>query len=289
MSGLSARLSSSRMPRFDVVVLNHERLELFLRNFGRIRNFHPERDRVTVISCSPSQQETELIRAFEAKHDLEVRYLTRENRGIDQLARAEYFVGEVGSLEENLRHRFIFQFQEHYLDTEDPSSRWGEEEGFRVKGDVVPDDVIFDFDLMEGLADEHDLDGFFADRNNPCFIELDGSRYVAPCGGNFTIATRALIAPAVQEAVRTVISTCDDSYTWALYAEFMWGLIFFPEGRRFYDLKRNRVYTDWERDEFYIAPEDYEALMRRFGRSALHRALLRSTDRAKRALARVAR
>jgi hypothetical protein len=277
------------MPRFDVVVLNHKRLELFLRNFERIRNFRPECDRVTVISCSPSPQETELIRAFEAEHGFEVRYLTRENRGIDQLARAEYFAGEVGSLEENLRHRFIFQCQEHYLDTEDPSSRWGEEEGFRVKGDVVPDDVIFDFDVMEGLADEHDLDGFFADRNNPCFIELDGSRYIAPGGGNFTIATRVLGAPAVQEAVRTVIRTCDDSYTWALYAEYMWGVVFFHEGRRFCDLKRNRIYAEWDRDEFYIGPEDYAALMRRFERPALHRALLRSTDRAKRALARVAR
>lgn len=289
MSGLSARVSSSRMPRFDVVVLNHERLELFLRNFERIRNFHSERDRLTVISCSPSPQETELIRAFEAEHGFEVRYLARENRGIDQLARAEYFAGEVGSLEENLRHRFIFQFQEHYLDTEHPSSRWGEEEGFRVKGDVVPDDVVFDFDLMEELANEHDLDGFFADRNNPCFIEFDGNRYVAPCGGNFTIATRVLRTPEVQDAVAAVIRTCDDSYTWALYAEYMWGLVFFPEGRRFYDLKRNRLYTDWERDEFYIGPEDYAALIRRFERSALHRALLRSTDRAKRALARVAR
>lgn len=277
------------MPRFDVVVLNHERLQLFLRNFERIRNFRPERDRVTVISCSPSAQETELIRAFEADHGFEVRYLTRENRGIDQLARAEYFAGEVGSLEENLRHRFIFQFQEHYLDTEDPSSRWGEEEGFRVKGDVVPDDVVFDLDVMEGLADEHDLDGFFADRNNPCFIELDGSRHVAPCGGNFTIATRVVGTPAVQQAVRTLIRTCDDSYTWALYAEYMWGPVFFDEGRRFYDLKRNRLYTEWDRDEFYIGPEDYAALMRRFERSALHRALLRSTDRAKRALTRVAR
>lgn len=277
------------MSRFDVVVLNHERLQLFLRNFERIRNFRPERDRVTVISCSPSPQETELVRAFEAEHGFEVRYLTRENRGIDQLARAEYFAGAVGSLEENLRHRFIFQFQEHYLDTQDPSSRWGEEESFRVKGDVVPDDVVFDFDEMERLADEHDLDGFFADRNNPCFMELDGSRYVAPCGGNFTIATRLVGTPEVQEAVRTVIRTCDDSYRWALYAEFMWGPVFFHEGRRFYDLKRNRQYTEWERDEFYVAPDDYAALMRRFERPALQRALLRGTDRAKRALARVAR
>ena len=277
------------MSRFDVVVLNHERLQLFLRNFERIRNFRPERDRVTVISCSPSPQETELVRAFEAEHGLEIRYLTRENRGIDQLARAEYFAGAVGSLEENLRYRFIFQFQEHYLDTRDPSSRWGEEEGFRVKGDVVPDEVVFDFDEMERLADEHDLDGFFADRNNPCFMDLDGSRYVAPCGGNFTIATRLVGTPEVQEALRTVIRTCDDSYRWALYAEFMWGPVFFHEGRRFYDLKRNRQYTEWDRDEFYVAPDDYAALMRRFERPALHRALLRGTDRAKRALARVAR
>ena len=286
---MSAGLSSPGVQRFDVVVLNYKRLELFLRNFGRIRNFRPDRDRVTVISCSPSAEESEAIRAFEEEHGFDVRYLTRENRGIDQLARAEYFAGVVGSADENLSHRFIFQFQEHYLDTEDPSSRWGEEESFRVKGDVVPDEVVFDFDAIERLADEHDLDGFFADRNNPCFIELEGNRYVAPCGGNFAIATRVVRQPEAQGAIARIIATCDDSYTWALYAEYMWGVVFFREGRRFYDLKRDRLYTQWNRDEFYIGPEDYAALMRRFERPALHRALLRGSDRAKRVLARVAR
>ena len=287
---MSAGLSSARVPRFDVVVLNHRRLELFARNFDRrIDGFRPDRDRVTVLSCSPSPEESELIRAFESEHGFEVRYLTRENRGIDQLARAQYFAGDVGSLEENTSHRFIFQFQEHYLDSEDPSSRWGEDEGFRVKGDVVPDGVVFHLDRMERLADEHDLSGFFADRNDPSHVELDGRRYIAPSGGNFTIATRDVLRDDAQAATRDIIRTCDGSYAWALYAEYMWGVVFFPEGRRFYDLKRERIFSAWSPEDFYRTPDDYARLKRRYERPALQRALLRGGDRAKSALARAVR
>src|SRR5690242_3892527 len=95
--------------RFDVVVLTYERLGSFLGNFDRIQAFDPIRDRITIVSCSPSAAEAEEIREFERKRGLTVRYLTRENRGIDQLARAEYFTGAVGSLEENLAYAYIFQ------------------------------------------------------------------------------------------------------------------------------------------------------------------------------------
>jgi hypothetical protein len=249
--------------RFDLCVWNYKRLDLFLDNFERIENFDAERDRITVASCSPSAEESERIRAFERSSGLQVRYLTRENRGIDQLARCDYFTGRVGSIEDNLSYAYIFQMQEHYLDTESTASRW--EDG-SLKSDTVPDGQVFDLDRMERLAAEHDLHGFFADRANPCYVEVEGKRYVAPCGGNYAVRTDLVARPEAQEAFEHLIRTCDDSYSWAVYAEFKWGPIFFHEGRRFWDLKRDRLYDRWSRDEFYVAPDDYPALMRRYER-----------------------
>ena len=119
--------------RFDVVVLTYKRLRSFLGNFHRIDAFDPSRDRITIVSCSPSAAEAEEVRRFERERGLSVRYLKRENRGIDQLARAEYFAGAVGDLEQNLSYDYIFQMQDHYLDREDPGSRWGPGLDFAMK------------------------------------------------------------------------------------------------------------------------------------------------------------
>ena len=274
--------------RFDVVVLNYKRLRSFLGNFHRIRAFDPSRDRITVLSCSPSVAESEDVREFERSHGLSVRYLTRENRGIDQLARAEYFTGAVGSLEENLAYAYICQMQDHYLDPEDPGSRWGPELGYGTKGDVVPDGIVFDLDAMELLAREHDLAGFFCDRNDPSFISIEGRRSVAPSGGNFVIRTDLVAAADAQTACRRLIDVCDDTYAWAVYAEFKWGPIYFGEGRRFYDLKRERVFERWDPEEFYHPPDDIPKLNWRFEGPPVRRAVLRTVGRARVALGRVA-
>ena len=250
--------------RFDICVWNYGRLELFLDNFDRIRQFDPERDRLTVVSCSPSKTESKLVRQFERDTGVGVRYLVRENRGIDQLARCDYFTGRVGTKEENLRYAYVFQMQEHYLDTESSVSRWGPELNYAHKSDTVPAGLNFDLDRMEDLASEHDLHGFFADRANPCYVEVDGNRYVAPCGGNWIVRSGLIAAKPAQRACHHLIRTCDGTYPWAVYAEFMWGPIFFHEGRRFWDLKRDRLYNRWAREEFYVAPDDYLALMKRY-------------------------
>jgi hypothetical protein len=281
LSGLGNR-------RFDVVVLNYERLHLFLDNFGRLGSFDPGRDRLTVVTCSPSSAERDLVAAFESSHGVPVRYLTRANRGIDQLARAEYFTGQVGTSEENLSYRFIFQMQDHYLEMDDPASRWGAEWDFRVKGDVLPDDVVLDFDVMEELAASHGLAGMFCDRNDPCYMQIDGQRFVAPNGGNFVIASSEVARPEVQVACRRLAATCDNTYRWAVHAEYTWGRIFFQEGKPFYDLKRDRLFTRWSREEFYVSPDDYEALQRYYEGPAVRRAAMQAGTRA-RAVLRAAR
>jgi len=265
--------------RFDICVWNHGRLGLFLGNFDRIRQFDYERDRVTVVSCSPSSEEGVLIREFASHTGVPVRYLVRENRGLAELARCEYFTGEVGAKDDNLRYAYVLQMQEHYLDTESAASRWGPELQHAHKSDTVPDGVFFDFDRMEELAIEHHLHGFFADRANPCYVEVAGKRFVAPCGGNFAMRSDMIADRSAQRACRRLIRTCDDTYRWAVYAEFMWGPIFFHEGRRFWDLKRDRLYDRWVRDEFYVAPDDYPALLRRYGQPLAVQRVRRALER----------
>jgi len=241
--------------RFDVVVWNHERLGLFLQSFDRIRGFRPGLDRLTVVSASPGACERTLLDELGERTGIAARYLPRANRGLDQGARCEYFTGAVGSLDENLDSRYLLQMQDHYLAPDDEASRYGPNVSpplvpGRVKEDVIPDGAVIDLDELEALADAYDLAGFFCDRA-PCLVEWEGHRFVAPNGGNFAVRTSLVRDAEAQAAIRRVWRVCDGTYRWTLYAEFMWGRIFFQEGRHFYDLAGNRLFTTWPREDFF--------------------------------------
>jgi hypothetical protein len=255
----------SQMKRFDIVVFNHDRLDCWLRNADRIQGFTPSIDRITVVSSSPSEEERSLVRNFEAEHGFRVRYLTRKNRGLAELARIDYFTGRVGSLEENLAYEFIFQMQDHYLDTVSDASRWGPELDHRIKGDVVPDGVVFDLSTLYQKLRAEDLSRAFCDRNNPCWFTLGRRRYIAPNGGNFIIESSKVRGSRVRRLCESLRDVCDDSYDWAVYVEFMWGVAFFEEGQKCYDIKRERTFSLWQPDLFYIAPDDVRKLHARYG------------------------
>ncbi len=238
--------------RFDIVVFTHQRILSFYSHFHRIRNFDPGKDRITVVSCSPSNDERSLNETFTKETGFPVRYLVRENRGIDQLARAQYFGGTVGSLSENTSYTFIFQMQDHYLDAETPSSRYGAEGNHALKGDVAPDSAVFDLDGIESIANEQSIALLFSDRMNPCWFRLYGNTFIAPSGGNFIVRSAEVLNVTAQAMIRRLMESCDDTYDWAVFAEFMWGYIFFKEGRIVYDLKRLRPFTSFERKDFYL-------------------------------------
>jgi hypothetical protein len=266
--------------RFDIVVFNFKRLELFAGGFHRFSGLDPARDRVTIVSASPSQDERRMAAELHERIGIPVRYLTRRNRGLGELGRAEYFTGAIGDLEANLSHRFVFQMQDHYLAPEDPSSRWGPELDHGMKSDVVPDGVSFDLERMERLADEHDVEAFVADRSRGCYMEIGSERFMAPSGGNFGMAADRLRRPDVQMACRRLIATCDNTYTWARYAEYKWGQLLFPEGTRTYNLVEDRLMTEWRPEQLYVSPDNYRALFARYddvppSRQAVRRAGIR--------------
>jgi len=240
------------LKRFDIVVWNYERIDAFFSNFHKIENFDSAKDRITIVSCSPSDVETAAVTDFTARTHIGIRYLVRENRGIDQLARAQYFSGEVGQLEENLSYNWILQMQDHFLDTDSTFSRYGKENGFALKGDIIPDNVTIDLDMLEKVITTNAVDLCFVDRSRPCWFKLLGKVYIAPNGGNFMVKSSSILKEEVQRITKLLSRSCDNTYDWAVFAEFMWGYIFFKEGKRVYDIERARVLTSFDRKDFYV-------------------------------------
>lgn len=268
-------MASSRSRRFEIVVFNFRRLRCFTAHIGKLLNFDRRCDRLTIVSSSPSAAERNLVHELSAALSAEVRYLSRRNYGMAELARAEFFAGKLSRDNEHFQYPYLFQFQDHYLDTEASCSRW-EATGL-VKGDVIPDGMVIDLDELHAKLTSGNLDGAFCDRNHPSWFQLGERPFVAPSGGNFVIATRLLQPDPVQQQLRRLMDSCDGKYSWALFAEFFWGELLFGEGGRFLDLRRRQVYSSWPREQFYVPPDDYRALRARYWekRPAFRRSLLR--------------
>jgi hypothetical protein len=259
------------MRRFNILVLNYTRLPSFLGNFGKIKGFDSSQDRVTILTCSPSEEETQQVKAFSEKYEVEVKYQIRRNFGIDQGARVEYFTGKIDNLQEVLDAEYIFQFQEHYLDTKAPYSRWGKELNFKIKGDVVPDNVTFDLNLLSHVFRENKIAAAFCDRNNPSWFQRAGYTYIAPNGGNFILNTKQITNYHVQRELKRMHYNCDNTYRWATYAEYKWGELFFMEGKSYYDIKRNKVYSKFPKEEFYLSPDPINELYGYYERNLVNK------------------
>ena len=264
------------MIRFNILVLNYKRLPSFLGNFDKIKGFNSSQDRITILTCSPSEEETQQVKAFSAKYEVEVKYQIRRNYGIDQGAKVEYFTGKVDTLQEVLDTEYIFQFQEHYLDIKAPYSRWGKELNFKIKGDVVPDNVTFDLDLLSHVFRENKIAAAFCDRNNPCWFQRAGYTYIAPNGGNYFLNTSLIKNDYVQTELKRMYQNCDNTYRWALYAEYKFGELLFKEGNSYYDIKRDKVYSKFPREEFYLSPDPIDELYGFYERNLVNKIIHKS-------------
>src|SRR5262245_18004598 len=80
---------------------------------------------------------------------------------------------------------------------------------------------------------------------------------------------------------------CDDTYRWAVYAEFKWGELFFKEANTYYDIKRDKVYSNFPKKEFYVSPDPVNELYDYYEGNVLSR-ILGSYDQQLRRSAKVA-
>jgi hypothetical protein len=149
------------MIRFHITVINFGRIHCFLENFAKIKNFDPAKDTIYVVDSSrdfASQQNA--IRTFADQNgwrmDQQIHILRREDWGRDQGARIDYFA-LLHSLK--LKPKYIWQFQDHYLDLASDASWWpigtynidGQHVGGQVKSDTIPDGTIIDLNECERI------------------------------------------------------------------------------------------------------------------------------------------
>ena len=239
--------------RFHVVVFNFERINSFLDNFDKVQNFRPDRDRLVVLDCSLNHTtQRSLVSEFAQKRNWtlgkELKFIQRKNWGIDQGARIDYFA----ALQKTKNPpKFIWQFQEHYLDLESPWSIWPEDTpkiGGQLKEDTIPDGLEIDLDRCERVYTENpDVSVIYADRAKlGVFTHPEGHEWFYADGANFSVRMPDALDAFPLDTLSTYKSIYDGSYEWTLFMEMDICRRLTMRARKWYDLVTGERFEDPE-------------------------------------------
>jgi len=237
--------------RFDIVVFNYEHIVSLVDHFDKIRNFRPDRDRLLILDCSinhaaEKQRVDEFARGRGWNFGKEVQVIERKNWGIDQGARVDYFSWLHQSTN---RPRYIWQFQEHYLDLVSPWSIWQEDSPMpagEIKNDTIPDNLVIDLDECERIYESNPNVGVvYADRGKlGIFSHEDGSEWFYAGGANFSVRTSDALRAFPAEVLESYRAIYDGTYEWALFMELDIGRQLTCEGREWHDLVTHQEFSN---------------------------------------------
>jgi hypothetical protein len=229
--------------RFEVVVFNFERIDSFLQNFNKIRNFRPDRDRLLIVDCSVNHESekrkvTEFARAHQWTIGEEIQVIKRKNWGIDQGGRVNYF-SRLCKMDN--KPAYVWQFQEHYLDLHSEWSIWPKEmveAGGQLKQDTIPDNFNIDLDQCEQIYEKNPAVAvLYADRAQVgVFTHADGKETFFADGANFSVRAGDALEVFRPEILDSYRAIYDGTYEWALFLELNLCGQLTREGRHWHDL-----------------------------------------------------
>jgi hypothetical protein len=239
------------MNRFHIVVFNFERIASLLDNFDKIKNFRPDRDRLLILDCSINHEsEKQRVEEFAQRRGWhlgkEVQVIRRKNWGIDQGARIDYLASLRAT---SNRPRYIWQFQEHYLDLNSAWSFWPDDVpqiGGQPKGDVIPDGLEIDLDLCERIYESNlSVSIIYADRLKiGVFTHEDGRQWLYADGGNFSVRSADILRAFTPDILDSYKGVYDGSYEWTLFLELDIGRQLTSADREWYDLVTHHYFAD---------------------------------------------
>lgn len=240
--------------RFMIVVFNHGRIESLTANLEKLENFNCAEDTLVVYDCSKdagNQYTTlsEYCRQNGMKLGEEVQFKSRANWGLAEGGRIDL----ANALRQMpLQHRFLLQFQDHYLDTTSEYSVWqagkrdlnGKDISGLVKGDCIQSGHTIQLNkyaecLEDGNADvlysSQDGIGLFPYWKDPFFC-IDGVNFAARMGTYMDIFD----VPTCAALTRIY----DPGYQWALFAEHYVGYRMMKLGLSLCDTFHGLTFTD---------------------------------------------
>lgn len=147
---------AKKSSRFDIVLANSNRIEVFWESFGKVKNFNPTKDRIVVMDCSKNPN-SEILKSqrFIKRYNLQlgksIIFIIRRNWNLNHGAQLDYIRALSGSLINT--PKFAYFIQDHYLNT----SKF-------VKEDTIPKGETLNLDLIEKKLLENKKTVWFCSR-----------------------------------------------------------------------------------------------------------------------------
>jgi hypothetical protein len=228
--------------RFDIVVSNYEKIDLFLDNISKIKNFDRNLDRIVIMDCSDDpSRELEKLANFKFFSEYKFIFFSRRNWNLNHGAQLDY----VWLINNNAisQSQYIFFMQEHYLNTE-----------ILVKSDTIPDGQILDLHLIEGRFNKDPRQVVFNSRFGfrvsamPTYTPFDDYKNME-CfpisfvvdGGNFFIVSEYL--QAYFKNREYLIKQGNGRYSFCHVWETRLTKIFYEDGFSFFELSRGLSFS----------------------------------------------
>jgi hypothetical protein len=268
--------------RFNIVVINSDRIDGFLNNFEKkIRNFDRKVDFITLLDASKKNEDSIKFKRFLKKRKIKNFVIRRNSNGLDHAARLEFFTMLPNSI--NFKSSYIIQFQDNTLEDEalvykDGSKNFDIRNGRKVvRNDNMSKNIKIDLKKMSQLFVKKKLDGIIFQNQNAYYAEVYGNRFIAPHGGNFVIRTSNLLKLKNQVLMNLMLNESkffgptfsrnlisERGEKWVLWMEFTWGLLLFNENSKVYDLNRKSIISFKNKRRYKNVSELYSNLYKRF-------------------------
>lgn len=231
--------------RFLIAVFNYGKIESLTDNLEKIVDLDFNIDTLAVYDCSENPDDQRATLAEYCKqHNLnfgeDVLFKPRINWGLAEGARID-LATELRSI--SVPHRYLFQFQEHYLDTTSEHSLWpsgkldleGNDVSGKVKGDCIKTGQTVELNKFEKLIETGAADVLYSSQEGIGLFPYWRENFFCIDGVNFATEITTYLNIFDEQTCTRLETIYDESYKWALFAEHYVGYRMMRLGLKLYD------------------------------------------------------
>jgi len=219
--------------RFMIVVFNCGRIESLTANLDKIEDIDYTFDTLVVYDCSEdSDVQLAALAAYCQQNKLtlgrDVLFRPRPDWGRAEGGRVDLAADLRGTA---VRHRFLLQFQDHYLDTTSKSSLWpagtldldGIDISGKVKGDCIKSGYAIKLNRYATYLEDGVADALYSSQDGIGLFPYWRDIFYCIDGVNFAASIATYLSIFDERTCNRLKATYDGSYEWALFAEHYTG------------------------------------------------------------------
>ena len=228
-----------------IAVFNYGKIESLTANLKKIVDLDFNIDTLVVYDCSDDSPGQRIVLADYCQQNAlkfgeDVLFRQRVNWGLAEGARID-LANELRRMP--VQHRFLFQFQDHYLDTSSEYSVWpdgksdleGNDVSRTVKGDCIKSGQTIELRKYEKLLENDIADVLYSSQEGIGLFPYWKENFFCIDGVNFATRIETYLEIFDEQSCFGLKETFDESYQWALFAEHFVGYRMMKLGLQFCD------------------------------------------------------